>query len=118
LKEGLISVGSRSERELDALDPEIIKRFDNHFKYRVIEDDYYSESEVEDAHHLQRVLQWYRDFFGASPDGASILFPIGALRALRRLTSFSGETEYCIDQSPLKTNRRSCTCAVWRQGKQ
>jgi len=90
LKEGLISVGSRSERELDALDPEIIKRFDNHFKYRVIEDDYYSESEVEDAHHLQRVLQWYRDFFGASPDGASILFPIGALRALRRLTSFSG----------------------------
>jgi len=57
LKEGLISVGSRSERELDALDPEIIKRFDNHFKYRVVDDDYYSESEVDDAHHLKRVLQ-------------------------------------------------------------
>lgn len=90
LKEGLISVGSRSERETDPLDPEIIKRFDNQFKYRVIDDDYYTKSEMEDARHLKQVLQWYRDFFGASPNGASILFPIGALRALRRLASFSG----------------------------
>jgi len=90
LKEGLISVGSRSECEIDPLDPEIIQRFDNHFKYRVIDDNYYASSEPEDARHLQQVLRWYRDFFGASPHGASILFPIGALRALRRLTSFSG----------------------------
>lgn len=57
LKEGLISVGSRSERETDPLDPEIIKRFDNQFKYRVIDDDYYTKSEMEDARHLKQVLQ-------------------------------------------------------------
>lgn len=34
--------------------------------------------------------RWYRNFFGDSPGGASILLPIGALRALRRLTSFAG----------------------------
>lgn len=34
-------------------------------------------------------FRWYRDFFGNSTGGASILFPIGALRALRRLTSFA-----------------------------
>jgi len=90
LKEGLISVGSRSESEPDPLDPAIIKRFDNHFTYRVVDDDYYVTSELEDAHHLRQVLQWYRDFFGGSADSASILLPIGALRALRRLTSFSG----------------------------
>ena len=57
LKEGLISVGSRNEKENDPMDPEIIKRFDNHFIYRVINDDYYSESESEDADHLKRILQ-------------------------------------------------------------
>lgn len=57
MKEGLISVGSRNEQEIDPLDPEIIKRFDNHFVYRVIDDDYYSESEAEDAYHLKRILQ-------------------------------------------------------------
>mmetsp|Transcript_22865 Transcript_22865/g.75847 ORF Transcript_22865/g.75847 Transcript_22865/m.75847 type:complete len:417 (+) Transcript_22865:666-1916(+) len=89
LKEGLISVGSRNEYEQDPLDPEIIKRFDNQFLYRAIDDDYYSTSEREDACHFKRILRWYRDFFGESPGGASILLPIGALRALRRLTSFS-----------------------------
>lgn len=89
LKEGLISVGSRSEHENDPLDPEIIRRFDNRFIYKVVEDDYYLESESEDATHMQRILRWYRDFFGASPSGASLLLPIGALRALRCLTSFS-----------------------------
>jgi hypothetical protein len=34
-------------------------------------------------------LGWYQDFFGRNPDGASILLPIGALRALRRLSMFS-----------------------------
>ena len=33
LKEGLISVGSKKVEEPDPLDPEIIKRFDNHFQY-------------------------------------------------------------------------------------
>jgi len=89
LKEGLISVGSRNLFETDALDPEIIKRFDNHFTYRVINENYYAESEPEDSCHLRRILRWYRDFFGDASDEASILLPIGALRALRRLTSFS-----------------------------
>jgi len=89
LKEGLISVGSRKETEKDPLDPEIIKRFDNHFQYRVVDINYYTSCETEDAKHFRRILRWYRDFFGNSTGGASILFPIGALRALRRLTSFA-----------------------------
>lgn len=90
LKEGLISVGSRKDLEDDPLDPEIIKRFDNQFQYRVVDEDYYTKLEVEDARHFKRILRWYRDFFGNSQSGASILLPIGALRALRRLTSFAG----------------------------
>lgn len=89
MKAGLISVGSRSEHEDDPLDPEIIKRFDNRFVYKVVGDDYYSTREPEDAMHMQRILRWYRDFFGCSSSGASLLLPIGALRALRCLTSFS-----------------------------
>lgn len=85
----MISVGSRNLFETDPLDPEIIKRFDNHFTYRVINENYYAESEPEDSRHLRRILRWYRDFFGDASDEASILLPIGALRALRRLTSFS-----------------------------
>ena len=88
LKEGLISVGSKRVEEPDPLDPEIIKRFDNHFKYDEIDDDYYA-TEDSDAPHFRRILHWYRDHFGSSPTGASILLPIGALRALRRLTAFS-----------------------------
>mmetsp|Transcript_22866 Transcript_22866/g.75856 ORF Transcript_22866/g.75856 Transcript_22866/m.75856 type:complete len:89 (+) Transcript_22866:666-932(+) len=57
LKEGLISVGSRNEYEQDPLDPEIIKRFDNQFLYRAIDDDYYSTSEREDACHFKRILR-------------------------------------------------------------
>ena len=88
LKEGLISVGSKRAEEPDPLDPEIIKRFDNHFKYDEIDDDYYA-TEDSDAPHFRRILHWYRDHFGSSPTGASILLPIGALRAMRRLTAFS-----------------------------
>ena len=106
MKEGLISVGSRKDLEDDPLDPEIIKRFDNQFQYRVVDEDYYTKLEVEDARHFKRILRsgdrllllltmslrrWYRDFFGNSQSGASILLPIGALRALRRLTSFAGK---------------------------
>jgi len=91
LTEGLISVGSRNAYEPDALDPEIIKRFDNHFRYNVVTDDYYrNEDDESDREHFKRILRWYLDYFGASPSGAaSILMPIGALRALRRLTAFS-----------------------------
>lgn len=82
LKEGLISVGTK-QFEPDALDPEIIKRFDNRFKYRPVQPDYYEDV------HFTRILKWYLSYFGDSPTGASVLMPIGALRALRRLTSFS-----------------------------
>ena len=57
LKEGLISVGSRKESEEDPLDPEIIKRFDNHFQYRVVDVNYYSSCEIEDAKHFRRILR-------------------------------------------------------------
>ena len=36
-----------------------------------------------------RAATRYRDYFGQSASGASILLPIGALRALRHLTAFS-----------------------------
>jgi len=71
------------------LNPEIIKRFDNHFEYRAVDTDYYSSSEIHDAPHYRHILRWYCEFFGESPHGASLLLPIGALRALRRLTSFA-----------------------------
>lgn len=103
LKEGLISVGSRKQEEPDPLDPEIIKRFDNHFRYRPIDADYYSQLHArahaegkgeeadsqEDQLHFRRILNWYHQQFRENPLGASFLFPIGALRALRRLTALS-----------------------------
>ena len=99
LKEGLISVGSKRAEEPDPLEPEIIRRLDNRFRYDEISDNYY-DSEDDDGIHFERILHWYRDYFGgadelstASPDrsGASILLPIGALRALRRLTRFASD---------------------------
>lgn len=89
LKEGLISVGSKRPVETDPLDPEIIKRFNNMFAYRNIDESYY-DGEEGDAVTFRRILHWYVDYFGSAPDGMSILFPIGAMRALRRLLSFSG----------------------------
>ena len=154
LKEGLISVGSKKAHEPDPLDPEIIKRFENQFRYREIGPDYYCPSssssssssaaaaaagaaggasagaagagagaaaaasagglegassstaaataaaaggegegegeDKEDALHFRRILRWYQHHFGQSSSGASFLFPIGALRALRRLLALSG----------------------------
>ena len=103
LKEGLVSVGSKRSEEADPLSPDIIKRLDNHFRYDEVGDDYYNNEDGDEVH-FERILHWYRDYFGcaattegstgASPassdrSGASILIPIGALRALRRLTRFS-----------------------------
>jgi tetratricopeptide (TPR) repeat protein len=86
LREGLISVGSKHGEEPDPLDPEIIQRLDNHYKYLPITTDYYKEEEG-DEQHLQKIFDWYCHNFNASQ--ASILFPIGAMRALRRLSKFS-----------------------------
>ncbi|GMH52669.1 hypothetical protein TrRE_jg1017, partial [Triparma retinervis] len=94
LKEGLISVGSSREKEDDILDPDIIKNFSNLYQYNEIDRGYYAEGkDAVDAEHLGRILEWYRDFFDKNdPDdtGASILFPIGAMRALRRLSNMGG----------------------------
>jgi tetratricopeptide (TPR) repeat protein len=88
LKEGLVSTGSKQLVEEDPLNPEIIGRLDNHYKYNPISASYYS-SEDGDEVHYERILQWYLDYFKDKPEGASILLPVGALRALRRLTAFS-----------------------------
>lgn len=42
-KEGLISVGTTQGQEPDPLDPEIIQRLDNRFRYQDIPDDYYKD---------------------------------------------------------------------------
>jgi tetratricopeptide (TPR) repeat protein len=88
LREGLISVGSKHSEEPDPLEPEIIQRLDNHYRYNDIEADYYS-SEEGDEKPIRRVLKWYHEYFKNSAKGASILLPIGALRALRRLSFIS-----------------------------
>ena len=88
LKEGLISVGSRHASEPDPLDPEIIQRLENLYCYRDISPDYYTNEEGDEAS-LSLLLNWYRENFKKTVSGASFLVPIGALRALRRLSSFS-----------------------------
>mmetsp|Transcript_30001 Transcript_30001/g.95877 ORF Transcript_30001/g.95877 Transcript_30001/m.95877 type:complete len:629 (-) Transcript_30001:233-2119(-) len=91
LKEGLVSVGSKAAEEKDPLEPDIIQRFDNLYKYVPIGTDYYKGEGGDDAH-LERILAWYKDYFTQENDhgGASLLVPIGALRAIRQLTSMSG----------------------------
>lgn len=88
LKEGLVSTGSKHSAEPDPLDPEIIQRLDNHYKYVPCGTDYYNAEEGDEAH-LQNILAWYLDNFREESQGASVLIPIGALRALRRLVKFS-----------------------------
>lgn len=39
--------------------------------------------------HFKRILDWYVDYAEEDSGGMSILFPVGALRALRRLMTFS-----------------------------
>ena len=90
LTEGLVSVGSKRAEEPDILDPEIIQRLNLRFRYIPIETSYYGTTEEEDAPHFVRIFDWYKDYFTGSADGASILVPIGAMRALRRLLRFSG----------------------------
>jgi tetratricopeptide (TPR) repeat protein len=95
LKEGLVSTGSRSKEEPDPLDPEIIKRLCNKYQYNPVDAAYYKEEDGDEVH-LERILQWYKDCFGDNIHGASIVFPIGALRALRRLSAFSGNKAIVI----------------------
>jgi tetratricopeptide (TPR) repeat protein len=87
LSEGLVSTGSKLPEEPDPLHPDIIQRLDNHYKYLAINTNYYKDEEGDELH-FQRILHWYKDFFGPRAGGASFLLPVGALRALRRLTKF------------------------------
>ena len=88
LKEGLVSTGSKRSEEPDPLDPEIIKRLFNKYQYNPVETSYYKEEDGDEVH-LERILKWYKDCFRDNSNGASIVFPIGALRALRKLCAFS-----------------------------
>ncbi|CEG46653.1 Tetratricopeptide TPR1 [Plasmopara halstedii] len=85
LKEGLISVGSKRAEEPDPLDPEIIKRLDNHFKYEQIDEVYYGETRP----HCNNILKWYHEYFDPASIGATLLVPIGALSAIERLAALS-----------------------------
>lgn len=88
LLEGLVSTGSKNSEEPDPLEPDIIGRLANLYKYNPITTDYYDEEEG-DEKHLRRILDWYLDFFKDKNHGASLLMPIGALRALRHMATFS-----------------------------
>lgn len=96
LKEGLVSVGSRNAYEADPLDPEIIQRLDNDYRYTTISSADYYNNEDGDEIHFQRILNWYHENFKNNVSGASFLLPIGALRALRLLGSFSNNRALAI----------------------
>uniref|UniRef100_A0A7S4UV03 Uncharacterized protein n=1 Tax=Ditylum brightwellii TaxID=49249 RepID=A0A7S4UV03_9STRA len=94
LNEGLMAVGSSRASEPDPNDPEIISHLSNEYIYQPTTGDYYSkESVTEDCVHLERILEWYKDSFSdldAALPGASILMPLGAIRAIRRLSDCAG----------------------------
>lgn len=48
-KEGLISVGSTRPEEPDPLDPEIIQRLDNKFRYRSMPEHYYTDEDGDEV---------------------------------------------------------------------
>jgi hypothetical protein len=48
LKEGLVSTGSKNPIENDPLDPDIITRLDNCYRYEPISPNYYSNEEAID----------------------------------------------------------------------
>lgn len=83
IKEGLISVGSSRDVEPNPLDPEIITRLDNHFKYEVAHPNA-SEKDISSA-----IMEWYLQYFISKSCSATILVPIGALHVLERLSALS-----------------------------
>lgn len=85
LKEGLISVGSKKAHEPDPLDPDIIKRLSNLYKYEQIDESFYGEGNP----HLNNILKWYHEYYDPASSGATLLVPIGALSAIERLSQLS-----------------------------
>jgi hypothetical protein len=88
LQEGLVSTGSTSDETSDPLNPDIIGRLDNRYQYSDITPNYYKEEEGDESY-LEWMLTWYLDFFGEKGINGSVFVPLGALRALRRLTALS-----------------------------
>ncbi|KAF0735930.1 hypothetical protein AaE_009048 [Aphanomyces astaci] len=66
---------------IDPLDPEIIKRLSNLYRYDDISTAFYSNP------HFNAILKWYQDYYGDQP--ATFLVPIGALNAIERLKLLS-----------------------------
>lgn len=94
LLEGQISAGSMENEESDHLNPEIIERMNN--IYRLVPtrpDGQYrlKEGEEEDQEWLHRewLLQWYQDWYASTNQDACFLLPIGAMRAVRRLSALA-----------------------------
>jgi len=93
LKEGVVSVGTSKEGEPDLQDPDIIETINNKYQYVPTEVDYYCDIERDvDAPHLKNVLTWYKTYFIENDPnelGASVLLPIGSIRALRNISDAS-----------------------------
>jgi tetratricopeptide (TPR) repeat protein len=87
LKEGLVSVGSKRAEEPDPLDPEIIKRLSNEFRFDRIDETYYGKSNP----HLNNILKWYHEYYEPTSSGATILLPIGAIGAIERLGALAND---------------------------
>nr|CCA13874.1 conserved hypothetical protein [Albugo laibachii Nc14] len=83
IKEGLISVGSSRDIELNPLDPEIITRLDNQFKYEI------ARPEAGKRDISSAIMEWYLRYFTQKSCPATILIPIGALDVLERLNALS-----------------------------
>jgi hypothetical protein len=63
LKEGLVSVGSKNPEEPDPLNPDIIDRLENEYKYLPISPSDYYPDEGEDVPIIRRILKWYKDYY-------------------------------------------------------
>ena len=65
IHEGLVSTGSSQNESDDPLNPDIIERFDNEWRYDPCETSYYAtEGEIDGLiPHLERNLQWYETYF-------------------------------------------------------
>ena len=97
MKQGLVSVGVRDVPSLsrdvsgniDCNDSEFINNLINEYKYEPIDaGQYYESIHNNDADHLSHIMSWYENHFKDS-HGASILIPIGFLKAIRNLTDIS-----------------------------
>ena len=101
LKEGLVSVGTRGASGDDMMT--VMGTIgDNKYRYQPIEScqDYYANfdnpTDPGDSVHLSRILEWYKNYFVAGEEvdatvssGASLLMPIGFLKAIRNLSDLS-----------------------------